>query len=117
MTVQIVRFTTTEAEVPGIDAAVGGVIAALDRDRPTGMRYAAARLADGVSYLLVLELDDGVENPLPGIPEARAFQQRLPEWAGGPVAPEPVTVVGAYGLFPTATATTTATPAAAPAGA
>lgn len=117
MTVQIVRFTTTEAEVPAVDAALGGVIAALDEARPAGTRYAAGRLADGVSYLLVLELDEGVENPLPGIPEARAFQQRLPEWAGGPVAPEPVTVVGSYGLFPSATPTTPAAPSAAPAGA
>jgi hypothetical protein len=99
MTVQIVRFTTTEANVAEIDAGIGALITALDAARPAGTRYAAGRLADGVTYLLVLELDDGVENPLPALPEARAFQQRMAGWATEPPAPEPLTVVGSYGLL------------------
>lgn len=99
MTVQMVRFTTTETHVAEVEAAIGSMIAAIDHARPAGTRYAAVRLDDGVTFLLVLELADGVENPLPSIAEARAFQQQLPTWATRPPAPEPVTVVGSYGLF------------------
>lgn len=99
MTVQTVRFTTTEDHVADVEAGIGSMLAAIDQARPAGMAYAACKLGDGVSFLLLLELDDGVENPLPTIPEARAFQQGMPGWAATPPAPETVTVVGSYRLF------------------
>lgn len=34
MTVQIVRFTTTEAQVADVEAAIGSLIAAIDDARP-----------------------------------------------------------------------------------
>lgn len=99
MTVQIARFTTTEADVADVEAAIGTMMAAIDQAGPPGVGYAATKLADGVSFLLILELDDGVENPLPAIAEARAFQQKMAAWASEPPAPQPVTVVGSYRLF------------------
>lgn len=99
MTVQMLRFTATESDVAEIEAAVASMIAALGETRPPGVRYAATKLADGVTFLLLLELADGVDNPLPAIPEARAFQRRMPTWAIEPAAPEPVTVLGSYELF------------------
>lgn len=97
MTVQIVRFTADETDVPEIEAAIGEVVAAIHRVRPAGTRFASWKLADGVTFLTVLELAEGVENPLLGIPECRAYQQHLPRWVGEPPSPQPVTVVGAYG--------------------
>jgi len=57
MSVQIVRFTTHETDVPSVEA---------------------------------------VENPLPGIPECRVYQQELARWVAEPPRPQPVTVVGEY---------------------
>jgi hypothetical protein len=99
MTVQMVRFTTTEDRVADVEAGIETVIAAIDRAQPAGMRYTACRERDGVTFLLLLELDDGVENPLPAIPEARAVQQQMAGWAATPPAPEPLAVVGSYRLF------------------
>lgn len=99
MTLQIVRFTTTEDHVPDVEAALTTAVEALAAVDPPGVRYAATRLADGVTFLLLLDLDEGVENPLPSIPAARALQQQMPVWAGGPVAPQPLTLLAAHRLL------------------
>jgi hypothetical protein len=96
MTVQIVRFTADPADVPEIETAIAMMVAAIRRERPSGTRFTSWKLADGVTFLNALELADGVENPLPGIPECRAYQQRLAQWVAEPPRPQPVTVVGAY---------------------
>ena len=47
-----------------------------------------------------MELAAGVDNPLPGIAEARQVQATGAEWAGGAApAPAPFEVVGTYRLF------------------
>ncbi|MFF5992678.1 hypothetical protein [Prauserella flavalba] len=99
MPVQLVRFTTREADAPAVEQATETMLAALRRARPHGTRFAACKLADGVTFVNLLELDEGVDNPLPGIPECRAYQQRIPEWALEPSGPQPVTVLGSYELF------------------
>lgn len=99
MSVQMVRFTTAEANVREVEAAIELMITAIQEAQPADVRYAACKLADGVTFLLILELADGTKNPLPSIPEARTFQQRLSTWATEPPAPQPVSVVGSYRLF------------------
>lgn len=99
MTLQMVRFTTTEVNVTEIETAIESMIAAINEAQPPGTRYAAAKLADGLTFLMILGLANGVENPLPSIPEARAFQQRMPTWATEPPTPQPVAVLGSYGFF------------------
>jgi hypothetical protein len=96
MSVQIVRFTADTTDVPDIEHAIEAMVAAIHRVRPSGTRFTSWKLADGVTFLNVLELAEGVENPLPGIPECRAFQQQLPRWATEPPSPQPVSVVGTY---------------------
>lgn len=99
MTVQMVRFTTTEVNIAGIEKAVAAMFAAIDEAQPPGIRYAAGRLADGLTFPLILDLADGVEHPLPSIPEARAFQQQMCAWATEPPTSQPITVLRSYRLF------------------
>lgn len=97
---QLVRFTAPEAEVPAVEEAIEVMVAAIDRARPPGTRFASCKLRDGVTFLNVLELAEGADDPMPDIPERRAFQQQLAGWIDGPApAPEPITVVGPHGLF------------------
>ncbi len=72
MTVQMVRFSATEASVAEVERAIESTIAAINEVQPSGTRYAAGKLADGLPFLLLLELADGVENPLPSIVGAGA---------------------------------------------
>ena len=95
----MVRSTVKAAHVTDVEAAVKRVFAALQQAQPNGIRYASCRLSDGVTYVAVLELDDGVDNPLPALPEFRAFQENLKHWMAEPPISEQVTVIGSYRFF------------------
>ena len=100
MTVLTVSYEVREDSVADVEAAIGKMMAAIEREQPEGVRYALGKLPDGVTFLGVLELEDGVENPLPGIAAAREFQRSLAGWVvGDPPVPQPLQVSGSYGLF------------------
>lgn len=104
MTVLTVRATLKEEHVAEAEAAVRRMFAAIEREGLEGIRYASVRLEDGVTFLAMLEVDDGVENPLPGLPEAQEFYAKLPEWYAEPPEVGPGTVIGSYRLFSDAVA-------------
>ncbi|WP_281689040.1 hypothetical protein [Pseudonocardia thermophila] len=101
MSVLVVQFRVDPADVAQVQAALTAMCEALAVEQPAGTRFAACKLADGVSFLNILQLDEGAPNPLPEIPAAREFQQRMIACALGdePPAAAPVTVVGSYGLL------------------
>lgn len=100
MTVLMLQYQVQDAHVTDVERGIREVMSAIAREQPAGVRYAMCRLPDGVTFVGLLELDDGVGNPLPGIAEASAFQQHLGTWVvAGPPVPQPLEVVGSYGLF------------------
>lgn len=100
MTVLMVRYEVEKESVADVEAGIETMMAAIDQARPAGIRYALCKLPDGVTFVGVLALDDGVDNPLPGIAAARRFQEDLRSWVvGAPPTPEPLDVIGAYQLF------------------
>lgn len=96
MSVMILRTTIKPEAVEEARAAVETLFAALHEAKPQGINYASYVAADGASYTVVLEVEDGVENPLPGIPAFGEFQKALGGFLAGPPAPEQLTVVGQY---------------------
>jgi len=99
MNVLMVRATVKAAQVTEVEAAVKRVFAALQHEQPQGIRYASCRLPDGVTYVVLLELDDGVDNPLPALPEFRAFQETLKNSMAEPPISDQLTVIGSYRFF------------------
>jgi len=75
------------------------MFAAIEEAKPQGVRYASSKLPDGVTFVILLALEDGIENPLTAVPEFREFQQSLSGWLSEPPIAEPLTVVGSYELF------------------
>jgi hypothetical protein len=71
----------------------------LDRVRPEGLRYASTRVVDSSTFVILLELADGIEDPRPAIPEYVQFQEQLKSWVDGPPVIERLDVVGSYKLF------------------
>jgi MFS family permease len=61
--------------------------------------YASCRLSDGVSYVALLKLDEGVGNPLPALTEFREFQESLKGWMAETPSSDQLTVIGSYRLF------------------
>jgi hypothetical protein len=104
MSVLTVRAELKEEHVAEAEAAVQRMFAAIEREQLEGIRYASVKLADGVTFLALLELEDGVDNPLPGLPEAQEFYERLPGWYADAPEVGPATVIGSYRFFSEAVA-------------
>jgi hypothetical protein len=77
MAVLMVRSKIRAEAVGDVDAAVEHLFAAIHQAQPEGIRYASFRLPDGVTYVALLALDEGVDNPLPALPEFSEFQDNL----------------------------------------
>lgn len=99
MSVLTVRATLKQEHVADAEAAVRRMFAAIAREGLEGIRYASIKLADGVTFVAMLEIEDGVENPLPALPEAQEFYASLPGWYAEPPEVGPGTVIGSYRLF------------------
>ena len=99
MDVMMIRAKVKAESVPDIEAAADKMFGAINVVRPGGVKYASTRLADGVSVIALLALEDPADNPLQAIPEFRAFQEHLPEWLAEPPTVEPLTVIGSYELL------------------
>ena len=99
MTILTARAKVKEEHVAEAEAAVKRMFAAIEREGIEGIRYASVRLEDGVTFLALLEVEDGMENPLAGLPEAQEFYASLPAWYAEPPELGQGTVVGSYRLF------------------
>jgi hypothetical protein len=95
----MVRSKVKSAHVSDVEVAVDKVFAAIAETQPDGVRYATTKLPDGVTFVALLHLDDGVDNPLLAIPAFIEFQNDLKQWIDGPPDAEALTVVGNYRLF------------------
>ncbi|WP_412178293.1 hypothetical protein [Mycobacteroides abscessus] len=72
------------------------LIIALAEAAPAGVTYTAGRVGDGSDFVFMLQLAEGVDNPLVDIPGALDFRARVAGWAGEAVAPQLFTVLGRY---------------------
>ncbi|AKC41732.1 Uncharacterised protein [Mycolicibacterium phlei] len=96
MSVQMVRFSTDAERVHEVEDAIAALFTAVSAAAPMGMTYTAGRVGDGPDFVFLLQLAEGVDNPLLGIPDALEFRGRVAGWATEPVAPQPFTVLGRY---------------------
>lgn len=99
MNLQMARFKVKPESVVEFEAAATRIFEALQQTVPAGVRYISCRLSDGVTYQALLKLDDGVENPLPELPEGKAFLDNLRNWIAEPPIRDQLTVIGSYRFF------------------
>jgi len=99
MPILIVRSRINAEHTAELENGVKKVFAALEQHQPAGIRYTSCRLADGVTYVAILALDEGVENPLPALAEFREFQEGLKSWVAETPGTDQMTVVGSYRFF------------------
>jgi hypothetical protein len=85
--------------VADVEAATKKMFAAINAARPEGIRYASLLLADGQTFVAIVQLDDGLENPAAGFPEFRELQEVVDGSRAEPNNVEQWTVVGSYRLF------------------
>jgi hypothetical protein len=53
----------------------------------------------GVNSVILFELDDGVDNPLPAFPEVQVVNEGLKQWLAESPTSKKLTVVGSYRPF------------------
>ena len=99
MSVMMIRAKVKDESVADVEAAVRTMFSAIQRAEPEGVRYASCKASDGSTFVILLEVEDGIENPLGTVPEFRQFQQGLKDWISEPPVPEQLTVAGSYRLF------------------
>ena len=99
MSVHMVQAKVRRESVTDVQAAAKKTFAAIDAAQPEGIRYASCLLPDGETFVALLQLDDGVENPLPGFPEFREFLEGVEASRAEPADVQPLTVIGSYRLF------------------
>jgi len=99
MSVMLLHQKVKDGSVDQAEKAARDLFAALDRVRPEGIRYASTRVADSSTFVAVLELTDGGDDPRLGIPEFGRFLEQLKDWVDGPPVIEYLDVVGSYNLF------------------
>jgi len=96
MSAMLLRTKVKADKATEVEAAVRSLFAALEEAQPKGIRYTSLRLADGVTYVVLLQVEEGIDNPLPKLPEFLRFQENLKGWLAEPPAPDQVTVIGDY---------------------
>ncbi len=100
MTPHIVRYTVTPDQTAHNEDLIRALFAELDQLQPTGLRYAAFKLSDGVSYMHFIWRDaDKGHSPLSRLEALRTFHAGIRGRCDeGPVRTE-LTQIGAYRLF------------------
>lgn len=99
MSVHMVQSKIKAERVTDVQAAAKKTFAAINAAQPEGIRYASCLLPDGETFVALLQVDDGVENPLPGFPEFREFLEGVEASRAEPANVQPLTVIGSYCLF------------------
>lgn len=99
MSVIMIRAKVQPDRTADLEAAAKQLFTALHDIQPQGVRYGSCRRADGTTYMILLEIEEGFENPLPALPEFQQFQAALRGLLAEPPTTEPLTVIGTYRLF------------------
>jgi hypothetical protein len=93
---KVIRYTTKPERAEENERLIRNVFAELARQNPEGLRYAAFRLDDGVSFLHVATFD-GDANPLTASAAFGEFQAGVQDRCAEGPAPADATIIGSYG--------------------
>jgi hypothetical protein len=93
----VVRYQTRADAADRTQHLIEQVFAELNAEDPGGIRYAAFRLADGVSFVHIA-LTDGHSNPLSSSKAFAAFQNGASERQVAPPVVSEAALVGSYRL-------------------
>jgi hypothetical protein len=99
MSVHMAQARVKPEHVTDLQAAADKMFAAIDAAQPDGVRYAWSVLADGETFVALVQVDDGLDNPIPRMPEFQELQAQTAKWIAGPAGSQPLTVIGSYRLF------------------
>lgn len=80
VTIQTVRFNVKATHVKEFESAANGITTALREAAICGIRYSICKSSDGITFLGILHLSEGMENPLPTLAEGKTLLNGLETW-------------------------------------
>ena len=98
MTQHMVRYTVKPDQAAHNEELVEAVIAEPRRVQPAGLRYAAYKLDDGVSFVHLVWREDG-HGPAPQLPALTAFHAGMRERCDEAPVRTGFSEIGSYRLF------------------
>lgn len=90
------HFKVNKASLPAFEAARASIMSAIAKEQPSGIRYTWCKLADGQTFVGILELEDGIENPLPKLSVGREFLENIKNWVSEPPQRQEMEVIGSF---------------------
>jgi hypothetical protein len=99
MTVHLAQAKVKTEHVADVKAGAKTLFAAIDAAAPEGIRYSWSVLPDDETFIVLVQVADGVENRIPDLPEYQALQAHLQDWIAEAPSSQPMTVVGSYRFF------------------
>ncbi len=96
----MVRYAVKPDHVAHNEELVQAVLAELQRVQPAGLRYAAFRLDDGVSFIHLVSRDiEHGDRPPPQLPALKEFHAGIRERCDQPPVREGLSEIGSFRLF------------------
>lgn len=104
MDVQTVQAVMVQSRIKAervteVQAATKKMVAALEWGQHQGVRYASCLLPDGETFLVLVQFDEGGEDPLAGLPEYQELFEIVEGSRAEPPSVQPLQVIGSYRLF------------------
>jgi hypothetical protein len=85
--------------VAEVQTAAQKLFGAIETAQPEGVRYAWILFPDRETFAALVQVDDGIENPIPGLPEFKELQEQVESSIVEAADVQPLTVIGSYRLF------------------
>lgn len=100
MSVTVVRYKVKADRRDENIKYISAVFDELKEKSPAGLHYVSFNLEDGVSFLHIAAIDDGVEgNPLPQLDTFKSFVADIKDRCEEPPAATPASIIGAFNAF------------------
>lgn len=96
MRVLIAQFNIKPECLQDFETARAKILAALSHERPKGVRYIWCAIPNSTSFVGWLELDEGVDNPLPNMEAGKEFTRNIQSWVAAPPTRQELRLVGSY---------------------
>jgi hypothetical protein len=96
MIVLMTRTRVKAGSAANVEAAAERLFSAIDQAQPKNIRCASCKLPDGVTFVTLLQVEEGTDNPLPALAAYKEFQGSLKSWVAEPPIAEQLMVIRSY---------------------
>jgi hypothetical protein len=96
----MVRYKVKPGRADENEKYIAAVFAQLEKERPSGVRYASFKLDDGVSFVHIASIETGDgSNPLAALAAFKEFTANIRERCNEPPVSAELEAIGSYRLF------------------